>query len=210
MSEHQTSPDKLTPGGVLERLLTYADRPWKAIVMIVLLVLAGIGWLLWDQRARIADAVLHEPITSPALLISRFVRDADQLLRDTRGDVAVLIELHLTDNVSIDRIGIDRDGTRWVPVEGPQPALSYDSAMPFVVRFLRNETVCFDTDKAVSEDARSLLASGYKRGCVVSVPPVLGVGVGALLIAWKVPLLASAETRAGIAMSSAAMKFATW
>ena len=79
-----------------------------------------------------------------------------------------------------------------------------------IARFLSNQVVCFNTVDAVSEDSRALAAAGYPRACIVSVPPVLGVGVGALLVAWKTPLLPAVETRAGLTMTSAAMKFATW
>lgn len=209
MSDTQKG-EKLTPSGVLERLLSYADKPWKAVVVIVLLVLAGLGWLVYDQRARIADAVLHEPITVARLEVPRFVRDADQLLRDTRSDVAVLIELHLTDNVAIDRVGFTRDGLRWVPIEGPQEALSPDGSTALLVRFLKNEVVCFDLSAAASEDSKAMFAAGYTRACLVQVPPVLGVGVGGLMIGWKSALIPAAEHRAGLVMTAAAMKFAVW
>ena len=210
MSDAPKPEEKLTPATVFERLLAYADKPWKAVVVVVLVVVCGFGYLLWDQRARLADMVLHAPYTKPALDIARFARDADTLLRDTRGDVAVLIELHLVDNISIDRIGFDRDGNRWVPIDGPQQAIAPDGSTAMIARFLRNEVICFDTQGAVTEEARALLASGYTRACLVSVPPIIGVGVGGLLVAWKMALVPSIEARASIVMSSAAMKFATW
>jgi hypothetical protein len=46
--------------------------------------------------------------------------------------------------------------------------------------------------------------------CLVAVPPILGVGVGGLVVAWKQTPLPAAELRAGYVMKAAAMKFATW
>ena len=209
MSETPT-PGKLTPASVFERLLTYADKPWKAVVMIVLVIVCGAGWLIWTERARIADAVLHDAGERAVLSEAAFIRDAPTLLRDTRGDLVMLVELQLTDNLMTDRIGIDIDGNRWVPSTQPQPALLPTSSMALLVRFLANEVVCVDTAQAVNDDSRALAARGYTRDCMVAVPPILGVGVGGLVVAWKQAPLPAAEVRAGYVLRTAAMKFATW
>ena len=203
-------PSSLTPATVFERLLTYADKPWKAVVILVLVIICGLGWMVWTERARIADVVLTNAHTRAALNDAAFVNAAPQLLRDTRGDIALLVEVEIGDNLMHDRIGIDTDGNRWVPTTGPQQALHPDSSMPFLVKFLANEVVCSDSAEAVNDDARALAAKGYARMCIVAVPPILGVGVGGLVVAWKQPLLPSAEQRAGYVMRAVAMNFATW
>jgi len=201
---------KLTPAGVFERLLTYADRPWKAAVMIILLIIGGLGWLVYDQRGSIADAVLHKANERAELDSAAFLRDIDKLLRDTRADYGLLLEVHLGDNLIVDRVGIDRDGSRWIPSAGAQQALQPQSSMPLVVQFLSNESVCMDTSLAINDDMRTLDAKGYKRVCIVAVPPILGVSVGALVLAWMQALTPIAEGRAKITMTAAAMKFASW
>jgi hypothetical protein len=196
--------------GIIDRLLTFMNAPWKAVVVIVLLIVCGLGWLIYDQRARIADAVLRGPITVATLDVVRFTRDVGALLHETRADVAVLAEVHLTDNIVIDRVGFTRDNVLWVPIEGPQPAILPGGDTSLIARFLANEVICMDTSKAVNEEAKALHAAGYTRVCMVQVPPVLGVGVGALIVAWKVALDPNAELRAGLSMSSQSMKLATW
>lgn len=205
-----TTPEKLTAVGVFDRLLDYASTPWRAAVVLVLVALVGAGYLLYLERARIADAVLQSSLFTPRLDVARFVRDAGALLRDTRGDAVILLELRLADNIAIDRAGFDRDGHPYLPVPGPQLAISPAGNMATLVRFLRNEVVCLDTAQSPIDEARALLAAGYVRACAVEVPPVLGVGVGALLIAWKTTPPPSAETRAGLVMTQAAMTFASW
>jgi hypothetical protein len=203
-------PDKLNAATVFERLLTYADRPWKAVVILILVIISGLGWMVWTERARIADYVLTNAHTHAALSDAAFVSDAARVLRDTRSDMVLLVEFQLSDNLMTDRVGIDTDGNRWVPSTGPQQALLPTSSMPFLVQFLGNEVVCSDTATAVNEDARALSAKGFERICMVAVPPILGVSVGALVAAWKQPLLPAAEKRAGYVLKSAAMSFATW
>ena len=196
--------------GVIDRLLGFMTSPWKAGVVIILLIVCAVLYLVYLERARIADAVLvriseHETINDTA-----FIADASRLLRDTRADMVMLVEMNLTDNLMTDRVGIDVDGNRWVPSTFPQQALLPESSMPLLVRFLNNEVVCNDTAHAVNEDVHALAGKGYSRTCLVAVPPILGVGIGGLVAAWKSPLMPGAEQRAGLVLKSAAMKYATW
>jgi hypothetical protein len=179
-------------------------------VVVVLLVVCAVLYFAYLERARIADAVLSGASVHATIDDAAFVRDAPTLLRDTRSDMVMLVELQLSDNLMTDRVGIDTDGNRWVPSTGPQQALAPNSAMPLLVRFLSNDVVCSDTGSAVNEDARALAAKGFARMCLVAVPPILGVGVGGLVVAWKQTPLPAAELRAGYVMKAAAMKFATW
>ena len=204
-------PAAPSAAGIVASVLGYMDAPWKVVAIVVLLVVCGIGYVLYTERARIADAVLHEPSFRPVLALEPFINGgAELLLRETKGDLAVLAELNLNDNISVDRIGIDRNGVRWVPIEGPQPALYPGSSMQKVITFLQNDVVCANTDEGANEDFHAMYVAGFVRACIVAVPPILGVTVGALVVAWKTAPLAAAEQRAGIALTKAAMTFAKW
>ena len=203
-------PAEPTSITILDRVLSYADKPWEAIIILLAIIICGLGWIIWTERARIADYVLNDVAARAALREDTFTADAARLLRDTRGDLALLIELKLGDNLMIDRVGIDRDGNRWIPSTGPQAALLPDSSMPFLVHFLANETVCLDTAAGKSEDIAALAAKGYQRMCMVSIPPILGATLGALVVAWRGPLPPVSEGRIGLVMRSAALSYATW
>jgi hypothetical protein len=203
-------PEKLNAATVFERLLTYADKPWKAVMILILVIIGGLGWIVWTERARIADYVLVQAHTHAVLNDKAFADDAARLLRDTRGDMVLLVEFQLSDNLMTDRVGIDTDGNRWVPSTGPQQALLPSSSMPFLVAFLANEVVCSDAETAVNEDARALAVKGFTRICMVAVPPILGVSVGAVVVAWKQSPLPAAEKRAGYVLKAAAMSYASW
>ena len=207
---NEPAPEKLNVAGVLDRLLAYASSPWKAVVVLIAIVICGAGWLIWTERTRIADAILTSAHQRAELNEAAFLADAPTLLRDTRADYALLVETSIIDNTMTDRVGVDTDGNRWVPSVGPAQALAPASSMPMLVKFLANEPVCTDTAVAINDDAKALGAKGYQRVCMIDVPPILGIGIGGLVVAWKQPPLASTEQRAGIAMKSAAMKFATW
>ena len=195
--------------GVIDRVLAFMTSPWKAGAMIILLIVCAALYILYDQRARIADAVLTRSVQAE-INQEAFIEDAPRLLRDTRADMVLLVELQLSDNLMTDRVGIDPDGNRWVPSTYPQQALMPSSSMPLLVMFLANQVICSNTSELVNEDSTALAAKGFTRTCFVAVPPILGVEVGGLLAAWKTPLMPAAEQRAGYALKAAAMKYATW
>jgi hypothetical protein len=210
MVSEPPASEKLSAAGILDRLLAYASSPWKAAVVIIAAIVCGAGWLIWTERVRIADAVLHNANERVELNEAGFIADAPMLLRNTRADFAMLVQIDLNDNLLIDKIGVDADGNRWVPTTGPQQALMVSSSMPRLVKFLNNEVVCTDIEAASFEDAKALAAKGYARACLVSVPPILGVEVGGLIVAWKQAPAPAAEQRADLAMKSAALKYASW
>ena len=210
MSDKPPAEEKLSAAGVLDRLLAYASSPWKAGFVLIAIIVCGAGWIVWTERARIADVILTRANQRAVIDEQAFIEGAANLLRQTRGDMALLVSVDLVDNLMTDLVGIDTDGNRWVPIQGPQQALQPASSMPLLVRFLANEVVCFDSSTAINEEAKVFLAKGYHRMCMVSVPPILGVGVGGLVVAWKQAPLPANEQRAGYAMQSAALKFATW
>jgi len=199
-----------TAMGVLDRVLAFMTSPWKAMAVVILVIVCGLLYIAYDQRARIADAVLTRAGELARIDDAAFIADAPRLLRDTRSDLVMLVELNVSDNLMTDRVGIDLDGNRWVPSTGPQQALVPESSMPLLVKFLANEVACVDAAHAVNEDTRAMAAKGYQRVCLVAVPPILGVQVGGLIVAWKQPPLPAAELRAGYVMKSAAMKYAAW
>lgn len=212
MSDPPAAPSKLTPVGILDRLLSFMDKPWKAVAIGVMLVIGGVGYLLYLERAEIANAILRGPTMTPKLSIKAFEMDVDQLLRETRADLAYLAELKIIDNTMIERSGYTRDGHPYVPTPGPSTALTAGTSMNLLVRFLRNEVVCFGIGPDSSqEEQRQLAKQGYVRECVVAVPPILGVQVGLLVVVWREALPIETEQRAAsVAITTAAMKFATW
>ena len=129
-----------TAMGVLDRLLAFMTSPWKAVTVIILVIVCGAMYILYIERARIADAVLMRSVKAE-INQDEFIEDAPRLLRDTKADMALLVELQLSDNLMTDRVGIDPDGNRWVPSTYPQQALLPSSSMPLLVQFLSNQVI---------------------------------------------------------------------
>lgn len=198
--------------GVLGQVLSFMDRPWKAAVLIGMMVLGGISYVIWDQRAEIAQAILTNKV-KPHLDLIAFRESAAQILRDTRSYGVLLLEIRLGDNVAVAREGFDRDGTTWIPLAGPHQAISEQINTVYLVRFLRNEVVCLDVDTQAPNPEAQAAAKKFNivRVCMIEVPPIIGVTIGALVVCWQDPPPDEGlENQARIIMGDAALKFAVW
>lgn len=198
---------------ILEKLLAFVDRPWKAVTLVLLMVVSLALYIVYEERAQIADAILHNEV-KPRLELDRFTRDVPRLLRDTHSDVAMLAELKLANNTATDLIGFDSDGKPWLPLPGPRLVFDSDfepATSTAFAQFMMNHPVCFDVSvdsKSVERQAEAAL--GIKRACIVAVPPIIGVLIGGLYVGWKQPPLPALERKATAAMLDAAMRYATW
>jgi len=197
--------------GILDRLLAFMDQPWKAVVIIFLVIIGGAGYILYLERAEIAQAILSHNV-KPRLKIEEFIETVPQLLRDIGAYGALLVEINLTDNISIVRAGFDRDGSGWVPLAGPHAAITEQIDQTLLVKFLRNEPVCADisVNSKNFEVAAAARKYGLTYACIVQVPPIIGVMVGGLFVAWTERPDTVTEEQAKIRMTQAALKYAIW
>lgn len=196
---------------ILDHILAFMDRPWKAIVIILLVIIGGAGYLLYLERAEIASAVLRHDV-KPRLDIEAFGRTAPQLLHDTGAFGALLVEINMMDNVSIVRAGFDRDSANWIPLTGPHATITETTNQILIVKFLHNEVVCKDIspDSKNLEIAVAVRKYGLTYACIVQVPSIIGVMAGGLILVWKERPDEIAEEQAKIEMAQASVKYANW
>jgi hypothetical protein len=195
---------------LVDRVLTFVDKPWKGLLLVVLIVLIGGGYILYSERAQIATAILASHV-KPRLELAIFKSEARQLLNDTQADAVMLVQARVADNVAVNIDGLNREGYTFTPIKGPRPMLETDSDMVQWIQFLRNEPVCFDVGiNQSSAERRAEARLGIRRACLIAVPPTFGVLVGMLWIGWNVPPAAEVEDRARVIISDAALRFATW
>lgn len=198
-------------GRLLGQVLRFIDRPWKAVTVVVLVILVGLGYFAWLERIRIAEAIF-ESASLPKLRIDTFNADARELLRRTRADIIVLAHVDLVSNIIEDVAGWDRDGNAFIPVVGEQSILHHGQSMEDVVRLMRNEVVCRGVPLGSPEtpewEAEGKI--GITRACIVAVPPIVSVTVGVLIIGWKDAPNRHFEEQISPALQRAAMTFASW
>jgi hypothetical protein len=199
------------PLSAVDRLLGFVDRPWKLVAVVVLVVTGIAGVIGWEERAAIAEAVLHG-LVKPRLETGRFTSIfANRLMTETSADLAVLASISLHDNLIRDIDGYRRGEAGWRPPVNPRP-LFYAVRDPLLlVGLMEGKPICRDigADGGASEE-RMLAELGMRRRCYVAVPPVLDALVGGLMLAWKVPLDPEVERGAQSVMYQAAAELATW
>jgi hypothetical protein len=197
--------------GILAAVLAFIDRPWKVGALVVLMIVGGGGYVLYEQRAQIAQAVLARRVT-PHLDLQAFAKLAPGIVRDAHAYGVLLLEVRLGDNVAIVRDGLDRDGRVWIPLGGPHPAISESTDPAMLVKFLRNEPVCFDVSAGTPNAEGAAAATRFRitRLCMIEVPPIFGIMCGALVIGWQEPPDLTTERQAALIMEDAAMRVAVW
>jgi hypothetical protein len=198
-----------TPGGWLDRVLNYVDKPWKVASIAALALIGLVSVTSWERRADIASAILHSTVV-PRLEPGRFKAVVSPLMDETGADVGILLAVQLNNNVARIVAGIRRDDPNWVPSSGPRPVF-YGNDPAVVVQLISGTTACSSvTQASPSETAREMWSLGITRVCVVSVPAVVDVLVGALGIGWKSARNAQAEEGAKTELRRSANKLATW
>lgn len=197
--------DKL---GILDRLLSFMDRPWKAAVVLIFVVVLGTGYALWERRAEIAEAILTRTV-SPRLEPQRFKAVALDLLRETDADAVMLIGGDLNKNSATNIAGYDREGRPWLSTTGARPILFNDFPVVWLIRFLAGQVICLDLSDG-GDEMEAELRLGIRRTCLAPIPPFENVLVGGLWAGWKVPPGYQAEAHAQVVMHQAATRLATW
>jgi hypothetical protein len=195
--------------GLIDRVLSYVDRPWKIAAVVVIAAAAIIGITLWEKRAEVAEAVL-EGWVSPQLRPARFPKTAARLLDATNADIVLLAKVSLRNNLITNLDGLRRADPAWEPVLNPRPLYGAIRDPERYLALIEGRPVCHDLDPDDGEEERAEAALGIKRRCYQAVPPVLDSLVGIVAIGWRQPPSAEAEGGAKSLLWTAASELATW
>ena len=197
------------PGGLADRLLAYADRPWRVVAVIVLGLAAVGGYTLWEQRATIAAKILENTVV-PRLEPQRFPAIAQELLELTHADLVVLARVDLAANLHLNIDGRLAGEPAWRPRPEPRAIFRDQLTSEQIAALIEGRAICQDVP---AKDGRRIdVELGMTRRCIVAVPPIPDVFVGALGIAWrdKAKLSPAIEAAAMSDLRRLAMRLATW
>jgi len=197
--------------GLIDRLLRYADRPWKVAALIVAVIVLGGGYAVWEQRAAIATRVL-ESYASPApkLRVDRFPKIATKLMADTGADWVQLSRASLPSNVYQVVDGKLAGDPGYKPAGGPLPIFSTRTRLDMdeIGKIISGHVICFDV---VQYDHLYEAANlDMKRECMTAVPQMLGVFIGFLMVGWKTPPGEISEETYKSELGRQANELATW
>jgi hypothetical protein len=197
------------PTGLVDRVLSYADRPWRVVAIIFLGLFAIGAYAAWEQRAQIAQHILQAYVT-PKLQVDRFPAIAQQLLTDTGADLVVLAQVDLPANQMQNVDGRLVGDPGWHPLGRPLAILSEKTPVSTgqMGQIINGQVVCFDVVQIDHLFEAAIL--GMKRSCISAVPPITGVLIGALTLSWSTPPGPASEESDRVELARQAMKLATW
>ena len=92
------------------------DRPWKAVVIIILLALIAFGYGIWQERDRLAAILLAPPKHGAVLASTQELTDAAlKMVKINQAAMAQVWKFDIRGNVVHFIVGINQDGTAWRP-----------------------------------------------------------------------------------------------
>jgi len=201
-------PSKSWIGDLISRILSYMDKPWKAFVVIFLVLVLGIGWLGYEKRDELFEAWLTPD--SPELKTAEIPSALEKLAQETDADLVQVWAVDLSSNSQWFVAARRHDGERPViPTPRRLPIMDHASDIRKLVDILEGHPVCVDLNSNGTPVARRLAERGMKRGCAIPIPPNPESFVGVIYLAWSIPTDGSNENVAIGAAKEIAKKLAT-
>jgi hypothetical protein len=170
----------------LDKLYNFIDKPWKAVVVIVMFIVGGAGWVAYEKR----DAIIESWLTpsTPYLKTTHITDALEVLATETSADLLQIWEIDLPRNTQQFYAARRKDGERPViPAPRRLPVITTVSSAKALVDILNGHPVCIDLSKQGTPLAERLAARGMKRGCAVPIPPSAENFVGVIYLAWLNP-----------------------
>lgn len=169
--------------GIVDRILRFIDRPWKAVAVVVLLILCGAGWIIYDKRDELFEAWLTPD--TPELKKAEVPLALDKLAAETDADLVQIWAVDLPSNSQWFLGARLHTGERPViPSPRRLPIIDHTSDISRLVEVLDGRPTCVDLEKTGTPVARRLAERGMHRGCAIPIPPGPESFVGVIYLAW--------------------------
>jgi hypothetical protein len=194
--------------GILDRVLKFIDKPWKAFAVAGLAMLLFFGWVAYERRAELFEAWLTPD--TPELKTADVPEALAKLASETDADLIQIWAVDLSSNSQWFLGARRHDGERAViPSPRRLPIIDHASDIRKLVDVLEGHPVCVDLEVTGTPVARRLAERGMKRGCGIPIPPNPESFVGVIYLAWSTPTDASNENVAVGAAREIAKRLAT-
>lgn len=170
--------------GIIGQVLTYIDKPWKAFVVVMLLVVGGVGWAAYQKREEIIESLLTP--SAVGLKTSDVPASLDFLAEETGADLIQVWSVDMSSNSQTFVAARRKDKERAViPTPRRLPIIVTFSDARALVDILEGHPVCLELSPTGSPLARRLAERGMKFGCAIPIPPNPSDFVGVIYLAWE-------------------------
>jgi len=182
--------DKTPPpsgiAGILAQVFAYIDTPWKAAAVVLLFLVGGAGWVLYEKRDTLVEAWMTPD--QPELRTALVPEALEKLAEATDADLVQIWSIDLAANSQQFIAARRRDGERPViPSPRRLPVITTASSAKALVDVLNGYPVCVELTAMGTPLAERLAQRGMRRGCAVPIPPSAESFVGIVYIAWLNP-----------------------
>jgi hypothetical protein len=193
---------------LITSVFAYIDRPWKAVVVVVLAVLGLAGWIIYEKRDELFEAWLTPD--TPELKTAEIPDALEKLAMETDADLVQVWAVDLSKNSQWFIAARRHDGERPViPTPRRLPIIDHTSDIQRLTEILAGRPVCVALEPGGTPVARRLYERGMKRGCAIPIPPNPDAFVGVIYLAWSVSTDSSGENVAVGAAREISKKLAT-
>lgn len=185
---------------LVARILAFIDRPWKAAVIILLLLIGGAGALIWDKRDVLVEGMFTKKVYAP-VLVTVFEEQFTRLRQATGTGLIMFWGVSLTQN-DIVFIAGEEDGKAWYPhdqnMPDQLPAIGDNRDPENVLAIVQGRNICNNVETAQGSGLiiRYMRTHAYQRFCIIPVKPPRSILIAILVMAWKKPLTAREEIEA--------------
>ncbi|HSR78777.1 MAG TPA: hypothetical protein VLN57_19535 [Xanthobacteraceae bacterium] len=170
--------------GLAERVLGYMDRPWRAVAIVVLLILFGLGFAAWEERVRLFGFL--EVRHPAALKLGELQAAASNLLIVTTADVVTIWSVDIGANSQELLVAKQRNG-RWDFGPTQLPVATETLSSSDIVKLFRGHPICDDPANRGSLLMKHLATIGMHRMCAAPAPPAPDLLLGVIYLAWRTP-----------------------
>jgi hypothetical protein len=169
----------------LDKILTYVDSPFKLMALIIMAVLAFMGFLIYKNHDLIIGTY-KEQQRLPTMAENRLDDTVTHLFKNTQAEVVAIFKVDPILGSRVMYRAYTREG-RDKTKEGIDVGLFTSNASnnKDVVALMANEIPCGEYKAAQSEVGLWYIEKGMTFGCRVSVPPEPGKFIGQITVGWK-------------------------
>lgn len=183
------SPTPTDRGIILQligRVLDYMSSPWRAVVVVLLLIICGLSYAIWHERERLLNT--YAPIVRPSVIKSDVSPELDDLLNQVHLDIVALWSIDLGNNSARFVQGRQKGGGAWNFQPRLIPAIVDQIDRKALVDLLDGKPVCFDSLNLMNGIVpQRLFEIGIVHMCLIRVPPAQSSSIlGVICLGWKV------------------------
>ena len=169
----------------LDKILTYVDSPFKLMALVIMAVLAFMGFLIYKNLDLIVGTY-KEQQRLPTLAENRLDDAVTHLFKNTQAEVVAIFKVDPILGSRVLYRAYTREG-RDKTKEGIDVGLFTANAANNrdVVALMAGEIPCVEYLAAQREVGLWYIEKGMRYGCRISVPPEPGKFIGQITVGWK-------------------------